>query len=532
MPIELPDAATLGPLLAAFAGAGPGRTRAVAGFLRTADGRRLRSDLSRWITEAVGIEALVPAQYGEWRALVQECLQFVFSRLTAARLAAKVVEQFDLPPGTPTPVRLLKLMSEMPGIQKLGQVLARNRHLEPSLRAALSELENGMSDVTYDAVSVIIAKELGSRLKTYEVEVEPGILCEASVSAIVRFTWWNPSLLERERGVFKVLKPSVPRHFAEDMTLLQRLSDYLAKDRGHGVGSKEIAETVAEARLLLEHELDFPREQATLVTAFRMYRMSSGIRVPRPITELCTPVITAMTEERGVKVTDAFRRSPARRRRIAEQIIEALITVPLLSPEKNSLLHADPHAGNLFYDERSREIVILDWALTETLSRDTRRRLAMLAIMMMLRDPGRVSEQIQALSVTGDDRDQRKLIARRVGEFFAELPSHESPGALESMGLLDTLAMEGVRFPATLAMFRKVLFTLDGVLNDVAGSQVRMDHDIIREFLLRLAASFGLDHAPLTLPDFVAVQKSAMLFPLRSWPTRGSLVRSKRPPLG
>ena len=67
--------------------------------------------------------------------------------------------------------------------------------------------------------------------------------------------------------------------------------------------------------------------------------------MPRPIVELCTPVITAMTEERGVKVTDAFRRSPDRRRRIAEQVIEALITVPLLSPEKNSLLHADPHAG-------------------------------------------------------------------------------------------------------------------------------------------------------------------------------------------
>jgi ubiquinone biosynthesis protein len=302
------------------------------------------------------------------------------------------------------------------------------------------------------------------------------------------------------------------------MTLLQRLSDSLAKDRGHGIGSKEIAETVAEARLLLEHELDFPLEQATLVRAFRMYRLSSGIRVPRPITELCTPVITAMTEERGVKVTDAFRRSPDRRRRIAEQVIEALITIPLLSPERNSILHADPHAGNLFYDETSREVIVLDWALTQTLSRETRRRLALLAIMTMLRDPGRVSEQIQALSVAaGGERGQRKLIARRVREFFAGLPPNRSPGALEAMGLLDTLAMEGVRFPATLAMFRKVLFTLDGVLNDVAGSEVRMDHDIIREFVLRLVASFGIDHAPLTLRDFAAVQRSAMLFPLRTW---------------
>ena len=275
--IESPDPTSLGPLLRALAGAdtAAGRTRAVAGILRTGAGRKLRTELGRWIIAAVGIETLVPPQYGEWRELVQDCLQFVFSRLSASRLAAKLVDQFDLPPGTPMPVRLLKLISKMPGIEKLGQVLARNRHLEPSLRAALSELENGMSDVTDDAVGAIIAKELGPRLKIHQVEVEPGISCEASVSAIVRFTWWNPSLREREHGVFKVLKPYVPRYFAEDMTLLQRLSDSLAKDRGHGVGSKEIADTVAEARLLLEHELDFPREQATLVTAFRMYRMSS-----------------------------------------------------------------------------------------------------------------------------------------------------------------------------------------------------------------------------------------------------------------
>ena len=138
--------------------------------------------------------------------------------------------------------------------------------------------------------------------------------------------------------------------------------------------------------------------------------------------------------------------------------------------------------------------------------------------MTMLRDPTRVSEQILALSVRpADDSEQKKLIARRVREFFAEIPPSESLGALEAMGLLDTLAMEGIRFPATLAMFRKVLFTLDGVLNDIAGSEVRIDHDIIREFLLRLAASFGFDHAPLTLHDFATVERSAVLFPLRSW---------------
>jgi len=510
----------LAPVIAACTSDAPAkeRVRVVTAFLRTPQGRALRDDIGRWLTNIVSIENLVPRIYGEWRLLVQDSMAFVLSKLSAPRLAAKLVEQFELSLDTPAERRLMRLIAKMPVIEKMGQVLARNRHLIPSLREALTELENGMSDVEPPAIHAIIEKQLGARLARYSVEVDPGILCEASVSAIVRFTWLNPETREREPGVFKVLKPYVPRFFKEDMTLLQRLSGFLAEDRNYGIGSAEIAETVAEVRLLLEHELDFPLEQTTLVSAFNTYRLSSGIRVPCPITPLCTPVITAMSEERGVKVTQAFRRSPVRRRRIAEQIVEALVAVPLLAREESVLMHADPHAGNLFYNEESRELIILDWALTERLSRESRRRLAMLVIMTTLRDAAGVSEQIAALSLSARDNPaQVDLISRRVRQFFAGFSADQKPGALDAMRLLDTIAIEGVRFPGSLAMFRKVLFTLDGVLNDVAGPGVRMDQDIMREFLLRLFSSYGAYFSPLTLADFLAIERSGLLYPVRNW---------------
>lgn len=494
------------------------RVRVVTAFLRGSEGRAVRQEIGRWLTGIVSLENLVPAVYGDWRLLVQDSMSFVLSRLSAERLASKLVDQFELPFDTPAERRLMRLIAKMPGIEKMGQVLARNRHLIPSLRKALTELENGMEDVEPPAIHAIIRKQLGPRLKLYSVEIDTGILCEASVSAVVCFSWLNPATRQRERGVFKVLKPYVPRYFKEDMTLLQRLSGFLAKDRNYGIGSAEIAETVAEVRLLLEHELDFPLEQATLVSASNTYRLSPGIRVPCPIAPLCTSVITAMSEERGVKVTEAFRDDPARRQRIAEQIIEALVAVPLLAREETVLMHADPHAGNLFYNEQSRELIILDWALTERLSRESRRRLAMLVIMTILRDPAGVAEQIAALSVSARDNPaQIGLITSRVGQFFAEFPAGEKPGALDAMQFLDTLAIEGVRFPASLAMFRKVLFTLDGVLLDVAGEGVRMDQDIMREFVLRLVSSFGAYISPLTLGDFVTIERSGLLYPVRNW---------------
>jgi ubiquinone biosynthesis protein len=439
----------------------------------------------------VSVESLVPEAHAEWRPLVRNAFEFVFSHLSAARLQPKIIEQLTMPPDTPPERRLLRLIARMPGLQKLGQVLARNRRLPEALRHALEELENGMCDAQPGEIRAIVERELGTRLQVDGVEMAPAIWKEGSAAAILPFTW-QPAAGETERGVFKVLKPYVPGYFAEDMSLLQGLAEFLEV--------RDLRESIAEVRLLLEHELDFTREQATLVEAARGYRSSIGIRVPRLIPGLCSGQVTAMSREDGVKVTDACRRSPIRRRRIAGQLIEGLLAAPLLSREECSVFHADPHAGNLLYDEPNRELIILDWALAERLNLETRRRLVMLAIMMMLRHEAGVREAVVALA----GGKQRLLIRRNVQRFFAALPAERQPGTLMAMRLLDGLALAGVRFAAPLFLFRKIVFTLDGVLHDVDEREVRMDQVIAREYLTRWAASFGLLHSPLTLEDLAS----------------------------
>ncbi|HYL36995.1 MAG TPA: AarF/UbiB family protein [Bryobacteraceae bacterium] len=483
-----------------------------------AGNQSLRDALGGWIAQLLSVDLLVPEVYRKWRALVRDSIQFVFSHLSDQRLAAKLVEQIDLPADTPPASRLLGLISKMPGIQKLGQVLARHQRLEASLRAALSELENGMSDANPGTIRAIISKQLGARrLRKYAVKLAPVTFSEASVSAVLRFTWRNPESVRRERGVFKVLKPYVRDCFSEDLALLQQLSEFIARSRGYGFATRHVAGMVSEVRLLLEHELDFAREQATLQAAVRTYRVSLGIRVPRLIAPLSTAEITAMSEERGVKVTEVFPGRPYWRRRVAEQLVEALVTVPLLSRDPHVVFHADPHAGNLLYDEVAGKIVVLDWALMEQLSRDLRRHLALLVIMTVLRNPGGVCGAIRNLASAGDRRDpeKRRLIQERVDRFFKHLPYNRLAGSIDAMQLLDEIALEGVRFPASLAMFQKALFTLDGVLHDIAGSEVSISYLIVRDFVIRLLVSLGLDHPPLSVVDLLAVQRSGLLYPSR-----------------
>ncbi len=345
-----------------------------------------QTGIGKWITSMIPVETLVIDKYKKWRPVVEDSFQFLFSHLSKERLASKISGQLQLPPGTPPETRLLKLIARMPGLQKLGQVLARNRRLSPTLRQALAELENGMSDAVPAEIRAIVTQQLGQKLEQYAVQLDTAIFKEGSASAILRFTWRKPDG-DREHGVFKVLKPHVPVCFAEDMTLLQQLGEFLAsRQRLYDFQVSDLQEMLQEVRLLLEHELDFEREQKTLTEARRIYRSSFGIRVPRLIEPLSTARVTAMSEESNVKVTDAFARSPIRRRRIPDQLIEALIAVPLFCRQDAAVFHADPHAGNLMYDETNRELILMDWALADRLSLESRRQLVLLVVMMVLRN--------------------------------------------------------------------------------------------------------------------------------------------------
>lgn len=486
--------------------------------LKSEDGRFWREELGKWTIRMVPVELLVPKVHQEWRPLVREAVLFVVSKLSASRLAPKVVEQMGLPLDTSAEIRLLRFIAKVPGLQKIGQVLARNRDLHPRLRRALIKLENGISDVAIEEIRPIINRELSSQIETYAIRIEPVIHSEASVSAVVGFTWRNPASGRRERGVFKVLKPHIASCYAEDMKIIGELAQHLArKHRAGGIHLGHLAETLTEIRLLLQREVDFPREQATLANALSEYRSLRGVRVPRLIPLLSTATITALTFERGRKVTEV-RALPAKSRvNVAERLAEALLAVPALSLEKDSIFHADPHAGNLLYDRRRDELVILDWALTDQLTRKQRKNVIVLVLMMVLRDAKGMSKAIQELCQlpAANDRITALGIREHVERFLDKLPLTQLPGPMDAMRLLDDIALEGTHFPAALLMFRKASFTLEGVVEDVAGSKVRLDWLMARHAIANWKDTVAGLFSLLTARDWMMLDWSALTYTSR-----------------
>ncbi|HYA64152.1 MAG TPA: AarF/UbiB family protein [Candidatus Sulfotelmatobacter sp.] len=491
---------------------------AVQTALESTDGKFWREELGKWAARMVPVELLVPEVHRDWRPLVHEAILFVVSRLSASRLAPKIVEQMTLGPEVAAEVRLLRFIAKVPGLQKIGQVLARNRHLHPRLRRALIKLENGISDVSAEEICSIIKRELQSQMETYAIRLEPTILSEASVSAVVGFTWRNPDTRRRERSVFKVLKPHISSCYAEDMRILGQLARHLAR-KHHVAGAKlgRLAETLTEIRLLLEREVDFPREQATIANALSEYRSLRGVRVPHLIPLLSTATITALTFERGKKITEVHVLPSKVRVDVAERLAKALLAVPALSREKDSIFHADPHAGNLLYDKRQNELVILDWALTERLTGKQRKNVVLLVLMMMLRDADGMTKAIEELCQlrAAKDRVQLRNIRDHVDRLLDELPLTQLPGPMDAMRLLDEIALEGNRFPATLLMFRKASFTLEGVVEDIAGSGVRLDSLVASHALADWKNTVASLFSLLSVRDWASVEWSALTFTSR-----------------
>ena len=498
------------------------RISTIEAGLRSLAGQSLRDAMAEWIVdEIVPVKRLVPEAYENWRAPVREAMIFVVAHLSPARLAPKVLEQLELPKRTSAEARLLRLIAKVPGLQKLGQVIARNQHLRPALRDALARLENGIRDVKAQEIREIIQRDLGERVKTYDVRVERKILSEASVSAVLRFTWRDPESGRRERGVFKVLKPHIPEYFAEDMDYLQGLAHHFA-DRHHTYGfpSHLIPDTFKKVRRLLRHEVNFRREQKTLLEAGDIYRNLRGVRVPRLIRSLCSSRITALTEERGIKVTNAAARlAVSQRRRVAEQLVEALVAFPLLSSREDAIFHGDPHAGNLLYDRKTGELTIIDWALRERLSREQRRHLAVLFAMVGLRDAVGTRNEVFALTQQKirSSSARGRAIGDTVRHFLDELPATSWPSMVDVMRLLERLAMIGVRFPASLIMLSKVMFTLDGILGDIAGADNEMGAAIVRHMVKHWITDRKAFRSPLAVKDWVTLQCSSLLYTPRLW---------------
>jgi ubiquinone biosynthesis protein len=412
------------------------------------------------------LAAVVPDVYAAFRPIVADGLTFFLRHLSPARLTEVFAAQAALPADASLPRRLVLFLHACPALHKIGQVVARNRHLDLELRRHLQELETLEPHTPFELIQPILQRELTPAAEEYSIRAAERPLAEASVAVVVPLAWSDPADgagAPRRQGVAKLLKPGIAERLGEDLHILGLLADYLEERwAAYGLpplGYREVLDDVAE---LLASEVDLRLEQVHLAQAESQFAGHIDVWVPR-LLPFCTDRMTAMERVHGRKATDSQALASWQRPALFRTTARALLADVIFSRDESVLFHGDPHAGNLLATPDGR-LAVLDWSLAGRLTAGDRVSMTQLLLSGLARDARWLAGVITGLAGAGTDKS---LIHRQVEAALAELPWYRPPGPAWAMALLDSLAHTGVRFPPRLLLFRKAYLTLQGVLADV-----------------------------------------------------------------
>lgn len=440
-------------------------------------------------TCGVDITPLVPEVYAAYRPLVADAVAFFLQHLSAPRLTAILAEQQALPGDASVSQRLTSLLFHCPTLQKLGQLVARNRRLDRELRSRLQALETMPGMACADAVKQVIRSELRD-IPAGVLQFDSTALAEASVSVVVPFSLIFGELSDPSAsGVLKVLKPGIEEFLEEELVIWSELGQFIdERCEYYKIPPLNYAESLETIRELLAREIRLDREQRHLAEAAEFYKDDAKrIQIPS-LFPFCTSRITAMERVYGRKVTDVGALSERHRRRLANSVIEALIARPVWRPQETTIFHADPHAGNLFFTEDER-LAILDWSLTGHLGKVERVHIVQLLLGALTLDPKRIVQEIAALAQTPvNESALRTVVDKALGKLYAgEFPSFHWFQSLLDNALLSV----GVQFSSELLLYRKSILTIEGVVADISGTS-SIGHVLpasaIRQFLCEMTA--------------------------------------------
>jgi ubiquinone biosynthesis protein len=261
--------------------------------------------VAREIVARTQPQQAVPEIYGHFRSVVADGIQFFLSQVGRQRLMELVVSQLKLDPGAGSQERLLELAKRFPTLHKLGQVIARTPTIDPAVRKWLVHLENGCYGTPLDAILERIDRQLEQIDKRDQVHVQPPILSEASVGAVIPFAWHRPSHQNRLGGVFKVLKPGIRRCLDEELAILEKTATFFEENRAtYPLKDFRFLDVFQEVRDMLVNEVNLAAEQTYLIEAARFYEGMPDIQIPE-LLPFSTDIMTAMGYLNGPKITDA-----------------------------------------------------------------------------------------------------------------------------------------------------------------------------------------------------------------------------------
>ncbi|HUG70195.1 MAG TPA: AarF/ABC1/UbiB kinase family protein [Pirellulaceae bacterium] len=342
-----------------------------------------------------------------------------------------------------------------PTFIKLGQLLStRPDVVGVQLADELSKLQANVPADPPEKVRALVEEELGQPMDALFERFDDAPIASASIGQV-----HAARLASGQEVVVKIQHLGIESTVREDLDVLGGLAQ-LAEMIPEFVPYRPVA-TVAEMARTLRRELDFGREERNLYQFETQLADNPFVRIPKPITELCTARVLTMERIDGTKLENSaqLRAAGIDLAEVARRGAELYLDMIFM----HGFYHADPHPGNIVLLP-GNVIGLLDFGMVGRLDERLREDIEEMLLAIVNQDVTILTSLIKRVGTIPPGLDEGALaidIADFVGHYATQsLDQFDLGGALTEMTQI--IHRHRISLPPQVGLLIKTLVTLEG----------------------------------------------------------------------
>ncbi|WP_079524210.1 ABC1 kinase family protein [Solibacillus isronensis] len=399
---------------------------------------------------------------------------------------------------------------------KFGQVLStRKELLSPIFIDELEKLQQHVKPLSEQQVDQIIAENFNAGADQIFSYISKTPLASASIGQV------HKAVLKEtdEPVVVKFLRPDVKNIMQDDLSILMEFARWITSKSqwAENLGFYDLAKGFSMA---LKEEIDFNIEARNMEQVAKIVeRGSIDVKVPKVYRECSNSNVVVMEYIKGKSVTVAnelFTDLGIDRHQFAKTLLYSFLEQTLVS----GIFHADPHPGNIYIEETTGRVAILDYGAVGRLAELQQEGLKYFLVGIHQNDAALVVDGIAQL-VENAEQINRHEMEQAISQILLKINYVSTIPTDELMYSIFSVVREfGLHFYPSVNVALRAIVTLDGTLSIICPrfrifSEVKdFSNDYLKSSFLK-----PFKH-PVETKDLIEEELALMLPNLRKIPRR------------
>ncbi len=303
--------------------------------------------------------------------------------------------------------------------------------LPPIFGTELSRLQDAVPPRPFAQLLPRLVDAWGETFRDKFRSIDETPLAAASLAQVHRAT-----LQDGTEVVLKILYPDIETLVRNDLRTVRKLLP------GFRVlfGFRDSAQVLAQLSVMLEHEMDYRREQNNVERLREILKSIPKIVIPTVIEALSTQCVLVLSFETGTKVhdPDVLRAANIDPEAVASILVQAYIAMMF----EHRVFHADPHPGNLLA-RPDGSLVLLDFGAVEEADLNVTEGIKEVVLGALSKNTEQVMAGVERMGFIAPDGNREML--RQVAAQYLQVLSEVRVNSFTAMSSDELVQLSGAQ---------------------------------------------------------------------------------------